>query len=390
MYITFDDLLGFEEMKDAKVLAGNAGLIHLIKWGHVIELKEAKDWAASNMLVFTTGVAIQDDTENGLMEMIESLSETNASGLVLGLGIIKKVPKTVLKYADEKDFPFITVPREVSFAEIIYKIGNRIFEKMSSINRQHILIENVLTDTSQNNYEAELEYYGYLRGINYCLVAIRKSGTGRIENAIAESLQLEVQKIRNIIHRKIFYYHKRSQLFFLIPETKGTDCEIGFESILHEIDKFAEKNLGKDLYHIAVSEWVDNPSRLSSMYKQIITTFEKGKVMFPKKKVIYYKDLGIFSVVDFNNTEEIENIMRMSIGELYLHPDLIETLQFYINCNMNMQETADEMYLHVNTVKYRMKKIDQLLPEGLEKNRLYRIQTGIYLAQILSKEEAIV
>ena len=78
MYITFHDLLEFEEMKDAKVLAGEAGLNHPIKWGHVIELKDSKDWATSNLLIFTTGMVIKDEVESGLINMIQNFSERTA------------------------------------------------------------------------------------------------------------------------------------------------------------------------------------------------------------------------------------------------------------------------------------------------------------------------
>lgn len=387
MYITFQELFEFEEMRDAQVLAGKTALNNLIRWGHVIEVKNSKDWATPNMLVFTTGIAIEDDAENGLINMIENLNEKGASGLVLGLGFITDVPKKAVEFADEKEFPFIIIPGEVSFADVIFKIGNQIFEKMSSINRQHILIGNVLTETSTISYEAELEYYGYLRNVRYCVVAVRKEGKGRIENSIAEDLQFEVQKIRNTIHRKIFYYYKMNQLVFLIPDTHGTDTEISLESIIYGIDKYIETKLGKDNYYIAVSDWVNNSSDLNRAYRQTQTTFEKGRILSPEKRILSYRELGIFSLVDFSRKDELESIMKMSIGELYNHPDLIETLQVYICCSMNMQETADEMYVHVNTIKYRMKKIDQLLPDGLRKNRLYQIQTGIYLSKILSQKD---
>lgn len=319
MYITFQELFEFEEMRDAQVLAGKTALNNLIRWGHVIEVKNSKDWATPNMLVFTTGIAIEDDAENGLINMIENLNEKGASGLVLGLGFITDVPKKAVAFADEKEFPFIIIPGEVSFADVIFKIGNQIFEKMSSINRQHILIGNVLTETSTISYEAELEYYGYLRNVRYCVVAVRKEGKGRIENSIAEDLQFEVQKIRNTIHRKIFYYYKMNQLVFLIPDTHGTDTEISLESIIYGIDKYIEAKLGKDKYYIAVSEWASQPSDLSVAYKQVLTTFEKGRILCPEKRILSYKELGIFSLVDFSQKEELESIMKMSkIGRAHV------------------------------------------------------------------------
>ena len=41
-----------------------------------------------------------------------------------------------------------------------------------------------------------------------------------------------------------------------------------------------------------------------------------------------------------------------------IEKDLVETLSsFYFDSHMSVKETANNLYVHVNTVKYRMRKI---------------------------------
>ena len=40
---------------------------------------------------------------------------------------------------------------------------------------------------------------------------------------------------------------------------------------------------------------------------------------------------------------------------------LIETLECYINHNCDIKQTAEGMYLHRNTLRYRINKIEELL-----------------------------
>lgn len=165
MFITYQELLALKEMEDAEVVAGKEGMNKAIRWCHVIEIKTPGKWATPGLLVFATGVALTDNIENELLQMVESLSEQKASGLVLGIGAyISDVPESVIQEADEKHLPLIALPEKTRFADVSFRVGNLIFEKMATNNRQHLLLENVLTDSGTESYDAELEYYGYLQG----------------------------------------------------------------------------------------------------------------------------------------------------------------------------------------------------------------------------------
>ncbi len=45
--------------------------------------------------------------------------------------------------------------------------------------------------------------------------------------------------------------------------------------------------------------------------------------------------------------------------------DLMETLDAYLNENANIIETSDKLFIHRNTLKYRLKKIENLLNVNL-------------------------
>ena len=46
--------------------------------------------------------------------------------------------------------------------------------------------------------------------------------------------------------------------------------------------------------------------------------------------------------------------------------NLSETLENYLNCSCNAKKTAEEMFLHRNTLNYRLKKIREILGCDLE------------------------
>ena len=384
MFITYQELLALREMEEAEVVAGKEGLSKTIKWCHVIEIENVGDWVTANLLIFTSGVALTNNVEEALLHMVEALYQKQAAGMVLGIGAyISEVPQAVIARADELHFPILALPEAVKFVDVTYRIGNLIFEKMATNNRQHLLLENVITDSRHINYEAELEYYGYLRGIAYRMVVIHKSTKGKIANEVADEIQLKISDIRSRIRRKIFFLNRMNQFVLLIPDTKGIEREYTFEEILQELISVIEGQKDAALYQTGVSDWAEQSSQLSRCYEQVRRVFDRGRYFFPEKKVLYYSDLGIFSIVNLEDTFELERIVRSSIGDLAGHEELLHTLQTYIDCDMNMQETADQLFIHVNTMKYRLKKINALLPQELSKSRLFPIQAGLYLYRFL-------
>lgn len=57
---------------------------------------------------------------------------------------------------------------------------------------------------------------------------------------------------------------------------------------------------------------------------------------------------------------------------------LIDTLQAYFDNNCNIVKTAEKLYLHKNTLRYRMEKIEQLTKRDLKSfNDLYELNVSV-------------
>lgn len=56
-----------------------------------------------------------------------------------------------------------------------------------------------------------------------------------------------------------------------------------------------------------------------------------------------------------------EQIGKLRKADELNNGNLSETLENYLNCNCNAKKTAEEMFLHRNTLNYRLKKIREIL-----------------------------
>jgi carbohydrate diacid regulator len=57
----------------------------------------------------------------------------------------------------------------------------------------------------------------------------------------------------------------------------------------------------------------------------------------------------------------MEHFMLPYEKELEKSPELIETLHALVKNDMNLRQTAEELFLHRNTVVFRMEKLKELL-----------------------------
>jgi sugar diacid utilization regulator len=62
---------------------------------------------------------------------------------------------------------------------------------------------------------------------------------------------------------------------------------------------------------------------------------------------------------------DIAALLAGRLAPLATRPELLQTLRTYLECGMSARETARRLYLHPNTVPYRLKVVEQLLGRGL-------------------------
>ena len=79
-----------------------------------------------------------------------------------------------------------------------------------------------------------------------------------------------------------------------------------------------------------------------------------------------FADLGIFRELFRHDTERITAFCRLTLEKLleYDHDndaDLRTTLTTLLDAGMNFKLAAERLYVHVNTVRYRCEKIEQIL-----------------------------
>ncbi len=109
-------------------------------------------------------------------------------------------------------------------------------------------------------------------------------------------------------------------------------------------------------YGTIVSELKD----VSKSYKEALMALDVGRIFYKEKKVLAYSELGIGRLI---------HQLPVSLCEMFLQEvfqgnaleqfddETLATVNAFFENNLNISETSRQMYLHRNTLSYRLDKI---------------------------------
>ncbi len=173
----------------------------------------------------------------------------------------------------------------------------------------------------------------------------------------------------------------RQDNFQLIEDWPSTrlirECQRAFTEQYH-----AEISIGVGgIYPVPELHKSYNEARIAVKFHTI-----KGRRGFVQR----FADLGIFRELFLHDTERITAFCRLALGKLleYDHDndaDLRTTLTTLLDAGMNYKLAAERLFVHVNTVRYRCEKIEQILGVDLQDpDNIFNFYAALRVGDVLT------
>jgi sugar diacid utilization regulator len=116
-----------------------------------------------------------------------------------------------------------------------------------------------------------------------------------------------------------------------------------------------------------------------------------GSILHRRSFVISCSDLGVFELLfRQGKLEELREFSNRYIGSLTAYDrrhggGLVQTLENYVRRNYCLNETAEDLHLHPNSVKYRLRKIEELCGVDLRNSEdLMNLQVALRLHRLIA------
>ncbi|MBR4720605.1 MAG: helix-turn-helix domain-containing protein [Clostridia bacterium] len=177
--------------------------------------------------------------------------------------------------------------------------------------------------------------------------------------------------IRNMFpdKEKDFVINIDSSNIVLIKELKKDKSAKTIDSIARQIldNVHSETLIG---IIVGVSSVCDNINQLNNAYKEAQIALEVGKVFDEEKSILNYDNLGIGRLI---------YQLPIKLCELFLHEvfkkgdlslldsETILTINKFFENDLNVSETSRQLFVHRNTLVYRLEKIYKLTGLDLRK-----------------------
>lgn len=126
MYVTLQEVFELDILNEAKVLTGTNTLTNqVVEWVSVIETP-VENFVRKNEFVLSTGIGCANDEEM-FLQFVQEVIDSEAAALAIATGrYVFSIPDTVQQLASENNFPILTLPWEIRFADIIQGIVHKL------------------------------------------------------------------------------------------------------------------------------------------------------------------------------------------------------------------------------------------------------------------------
>lgn len=397
MSITLREIVKQVEHLEMKLVAGEAGLDREVLWTHMVDSDTISAFLQGQELTFTTGIGISEKLP--LLKLVQEVYRNGASGIVINIGpYVDKIGQDVLDFANEKAFPVFEVPWKIHMAEIMRIICFAITkEQQSRIEVTAALNNAFLCPAQEELYVFPLMRKGYLADSVYTAVTIRvEVQKNTVAGERMEQLHSQLGSHLRCNYKRILCCAQEKQLVLVLCDYTGQERKhvltYIFQHFCNELKKeetavFCVGNQAEELRQLHKSYETANQMAEVSALGRI-----PGEEVYGRHKMIVYKNAGIFRILFALKDEEVmQGYVRDTVQPLLEydalhHTDLAGVLQCYLRHDGSLQDTANEMIVHRNTVNYKINKASEILKMDLTRleNRL-QVMLGFGICQILHK-----
>ena len=362
MAVLLSDLYESVKNQDITLVAGESGMGNVVRWLHMVESNEISSFLDGQEIAFTTGVGLNG--EEDLLELVKSNNEHKASGMVINIGpFIKEVPQAVIDYCNQEGFPLFAVPWQVHMAEIMRTICYMITESDKYNLELSSAVKNAIFFSAQEElYVPQLERNNFLRNWSYCVTVIDILEDG--ERVSEDRMQRYLKTMENYMifsRKKTFVFELGGNIMVLFAGYNETTVKKAVTDMLKRC------NFQKEQCYIGIGRCSQNAQSINKSYRQACQVLKLQKNMHNDQDVVAYQELGVYKLLmDIENQDVINEYYAETIQRLVEYDKLNQTnycdvLQCYLEHSGSVKETAEAMFVHRNTINYKINKIEEML-----------------------------
>lgn len=336
------------------------------RWAHDLENVDYTIYLHGEELVFNA--SLNNCSYEERIQAIDQLIARNAAGLLMSTEDDKKPSEELIAYCDEKHFPLMWVNYNAPFIDMLHESFNLlVYEDRNSKTREDAFRNAVMHSKETDKYLGMMETDVFFAQGRYTVLLVSDDDS-------------TVSELANLFHCKVsrnIAFPEGNTLVVLLIGYTLPEIKADIQLIIDE----------KTKARIAIGTTVNNPCDIRNSYDKAKMTF----CMMPalKQKCMAYSDLGIYKMLYEVKDKTVANeFIDETLGKLIRYDkenksDYMAVLESFMNNECLVSQTADELFFHRNTIKYKLAAIRDILGYDimLNENR-FKIMMAFYLMKV--------
>lgn len=337
----------------------------------MIETKEASGFLEGGEIAFTTGIGLNNSLS--ILDLVENIWENHAAGVVLNIGpFLEQIPPQMIDFGNDHDFPIFTVPWKIHIAEIM-RIFSSMITKSEQVNLEiAAAFKNAIFFPKQEDlYIVPLSQHGFRINWNYytCVIRILRSAQPEIPQNRLDSVCLDINNY--LQHRKyktFAVFYNENQLIAIM----GDYTEEMMDSFTRDIHEYLSNYLPEnEHFYISIGKCTKSIRCLYKSYHQALSIQNFLDTQKNSSNMLSYSNMGIYKLLlGVEDREILEEYYEKTIQPLVEYDekndsDLCNVLWVYLQHDGSVKDTADELYVHRNTINYKLNRAAKILDMNL-------------------------
>lgn len=359
------DLLHLPVFKEIQVIAGVSGLDRKVEHVTVMEVPDIKQWLKGNDFLITSFYSVRKD-EVEQCNLIRNLADTCCCVAVKTGKYINSIPESVRNTADECGLPLLEIPFHLTYIDLIINVMNLIFEEEGT----SAILEKYVKDILYENYSDEILMVerGRLFGFE-----VEKDYFAAVNISFRKKYMATEQE-----KKKLRFLCQTLQQFAKSSPLVRECCKVSLKKgWLLLLEGETEENLKKfiNLYlteEFLEERWIGDAEILSCGIGPVLTgmkgirdtysasfkAMRVGHMLKEDRFLFSYDKLRTFCALEEFLSQEKSQCLK-EVLDLVQSQELIDTLAVYYECGANLDKTAERLFTHKNTVKYRLNRLQE-------------------------------
>lgn len=355
-----DALNQSQEQYHLKLLAGQEGCSNTISWVHMIEDTTIIQQLWGKELVVTTGHGFQSEEE--LFMLIKCLIKYNSVGLIINIGkYIFEIPLPIIDYCNEQEFPLLTIPWEVHLADLIKDFCMRCLysekeDRELSKLFQEILTNNQIIEEARPQLMSAFDVDG-----DFQVVLIKVEGSDNFNAIERRKIAFQIELCFEKIDSSYAFFWYDEYFVLIVNNLKEDELKV----IINKMHKRSKKRIDDKRVYLGIGSQMKDLGQVYLSYKRA-----KAAVLMAmqfKLPIVFFEDMGVYQILFSIEDKQIliemyHRLLRPLIDyDQKHHGELEKTLFYYLIYGESQLTMAKNLYMHRNTINYRMNKIKELL-----------------------------